>query len=139
MDLKEGTGLGELQELAQQEQVLLWELRQVSLLHKLALQDKSEGGIRSNEKCRSYGRIHNEESVEVGHFLASGHVPDGSSPWFTSQTGHGEGWGCLGVVSADPSDQGAPKKEREISEVRGRENDLEREGWGRDNGGGGGL
>jgi hypothetical protein len=39
MDLKEGTGPGELQELAQQEQVLLWEPRQVSPLRELALQE----------------------------------------------------------------------------------------------------
>jgi hypothetical protein len=34
------------------------------------------------------------------------------------------------VASAEPSDQGTPEKERESSEVRGRENELEHEGWG---------
>jgi hypothetical protein len=53
----------------------------------------------------------------VGHFLAPGSVPGGSLPWFTSQTGHGEGGGYLGVEDAEPSDQGAPEMERESSEV----------------------
>jgi hypothetical protein len=66
----------------------------------------------------------------VGHFLAFGPVPGCSSPCFTLQTGHGEGWDCLGVVSAEPSDQRAPEIERESSEIRGRGDDLEREGWG---------
>jgi hypothetical protein len=58
-----------------------------------------------------------EESIRVGHFLASSSVPSNSSPWFTSQMGHGEGWGYLGVVSIEPSDQGAPEVERESSEA----------------------
>jgi hypothetical protein len=43
-DLKVVTGPGKLQELAQREQVLRWEPRQVGLLRELALQEQERRG-----------------------------------------------------------------------------------------------